>query len=89
MPDQNPTEHELAAIAEALYRGQKIDAIKRYRELRGVGLKEAKDAVEQLEAGLRVQSPERFAATSGAGCLGCVLALVTVLGLAMGQGFRS
>lgn len=41
---------------EALMRaGQKIAAIKRYRELHGVGLKEAKDAVEVLEARLPPQ----------------------------------
>ena len=31
--------------------GQKIAAIKRYRELHGVGLKEAKDAVDAMESG--------------------------------------
>jgi large subunit ribosomal protein L7/L12 len=31
---------------------QKIAAIRRYRELTGAGLKDAKDAVERLEAGL-------------------------------------
>lgn len=35
---------------EALIRdGRKIEAIKRYRELHGVGLREAKDAVDALE----------------------------------------
>jgi ribosomal protein L7/L12 len=33
-------------------RGHKIDAIKVYRRLHGVGLKEAKDAVERLAATL-------------------------------------
>jgi ribosomal protein L7/L12 len=33
--------------------GQKIEAIKLYRELTGVGLAEAKDAVERLEATYR------------------------------------
>jgi phosphodiesterase/alkaline phosphatase D-like protein len=42
---------------EALVRdGRKIDAIKRYRKLHGVGLKEAKDAVEALERELPPQS---------------------------------
>jgi ribosomal protein L7/L12 len=35
-----------AAIDELLRRGQKIQAIKYYRELHGVDLKAAKDAVE-------------------------------------------
>lgn len=34
-----------------LQQGQKIPAIKRYRELTGAGLKEAKEAVEAMEAG--------------------------------------
>ena len=34
--------------------GRKIEAIKRYREETGVGLKEAKDAVDRLEAKLRM-----------------------------------
>ena len=33
-------------VVAALQRGQKIEAIKLMRELRGLGLKEAKDAVE-------------------------------------------
>lgn len=36
-------------IQEALRRGNKIEAIKIYRELTGVGLAEAKQAVEQAE----------------------------------------
>ena len=36
-------------IQEALRRGNKIEAIKLYRELTGVGLAEAKQAVERAE----------------------------------------
>lgn len=35
-------------ILELIQRGKKIEAIKLYREHTGVGLKEAKDAVEEL-----------------------------------------
>jgi ribosomal protein L7/L12 len=38
-------------VHDLLNAGRKIEAIKRYRELTGVGLKEAKDAVEALERG--------------------------------------
>ena len=41
------TDAELAAY---LRDGRKIDAIRRYRELHHTGLKEAKEAVEALEA---------------------------------------
>jgi ribosomal protein L7/L12 len=36
-------------VQDALRRGNKIEAIKIYRELTGVGLAEAKDAVEKAE----------------------------------------
>jgi len=39
-------------IQDALRRGNKIEAIKIYRELTGVGLAEAKQAVENLESRL-------------------------------------
>jgi hypothetical protein len=37
------------SVAEALRRGEKIQAIKCYREATGVGLKEAKDFVEEIQ----------------------------------------
>jgi len=38
-------------VVELVQNGRKIDAIKLFRELTGVGLKEAKDAVEAIQAG--------------------------------------
>lgn len=38
-------DQDVLALARA---GRKIEAIKRYREITGVGLKEAKDAVERM-----------------------------------------
>ena len=38
-------------VQDLLQAGEKIEAIKRYRELTGVGLKEAKDAVDAFERG--------------------------------------
>jgi hypothetical protein len=40
-----------AELRQALAAGRKIEAIKLYRCLYGVGLKEAKEAVERLQAG--------------------------------------
>ena len=40
-------------IADLIRRGKKIEAIKVYREQTGVGLKDAKDAVEDMERRLR------------------------------------
>ena len=42
-----------AEILELIRRGRKIEAIKRMRELTGMGLAESKDAVEAIEQGLR------------------------------------
>lgn len=59
-------------VADLLRAGRKLEAIKKYRELTGVGLKEAKDAVEALERGESVampvstQAPTRAAATAPA-----------------------
>ena len=39
-------------VTELARRGQKIQAIKLYREQTGAGLAEAKDAVERMERGL-------------------------------------
>ena len=62
VPDSAPrtviNDRELDA---ALRAGEKIAAIKRYRELYGVGLKEAKDAVEAMQAGQVVVHPPQIA----------------------------
>jgi ribosomal protein L7/L12 len=49
-----------ADVEELVRRGRKIEAIRRYREQHGVGLKDAKDAVDRVEATLRAgQAPQR------------------------------
>ena len=81
----NLPEDKLAPIKEAIFSGQKITAIKLYREATGAGLADAKNAVEQIEAELRVASPEKFkAAPAGKGCLGvavmvCAAAVAAIL----------
>ena len=65
---------QLALIKEALYRGRKIEAIKKYRRATGMGLAEAKAAVEKLEEELRATRPENFLPQpERRGCLGLVL----------------
>lgn len=44
---------ELGDIRNALLSGNKIEAIKLYRYLYGVGLKEAKEAIDAMERNLR------------------------------------
>jgi hypothetical protein len=73
-------DEKMAAIKEAIFRGQKITAIKLYREATGLGLAEAKDAVERLEAELRSSSPMEFKKVESRGCLGLVLILIVVAG---------
>lgn len=69
------------ALVALILSGQKIAAIKLYREAAGVSLKEAKDAVEETEAELRKAAPEKFtAAPKGGGCAG----VSAVLGLGAG-----
>ncbi len=70
-----PTPSGLDAEVLVLARdGRKIDAIKRYREATGSGLKEAKDAVEALMA-------EHGLAKQGAGCGSAVLLMLVLAGL--------
>lgn len=66
-------------VDEALFRGQKIEAIKRYRTVTNCDLKTAKDAVELRERELRQQYPSRFV-DKPAGCPSVVL-LVFLCGL--------
>jgi ribosomal protein L7/L12 len=49
-PNSDPTLSP--QIQDALRRGNKIEAIKIYRELTGVGLAEAKQAIDRLESRL-------------------------------------
>jgi ribosomal protein L7/L12 len=52
-------------VRQLLAAGDKIGAIKQYRELTGLGLKEAKDALDAMEAGRTV--PQVAAATKSPG----------------------
>lgn len=58
------------AVRELLAQGKKIEAIKAYREITGAGLKEAKDAIEALEAGQPVIVPIDATQASGSGLPG-------------------
>jgi ribosomal protein L7/L12/lysophospholipase L1-like esterase len=77
----DPSEGARSDVEAFLFAGQKIQAIKRHREATGVGLREAKDAVEAIEADLRRREPLKFrAAEQGkrGGCMAAALALVAV-----------
>ena len=82
-----PNDVEIGKIREALEEGNKIKAIKVYREATGKGLKEAKDSIDALVLELKQKDPERYAKlSSGKGCtpvvvfgIGLVIALILFL----------
>jgi ribosomal protein L7/L12 len=54
------SEGDLNEVRAEIFAGRTITAIKLYRQYTGSGLKEAKDAVEEFERKLRLESPEKF-----------------------------
>jgi len=76
------TEAQRQAIHAEILGERKISAIKLYREATGVGLKEAKDAVEDMEKDLRQRAPGKFArGGKKSGCLS-VVAVLALIGTA-------
>lgn len=72
------TEQQREQINAEIFSGQKISAIKLYREATGAGLKEAKDAAEDMEKDLRQRQPAKFVGSGKSGCMG-VVAVVALL----------
>ena len=62
-------DERLDELETAIFAGRKIETIKLYRELTGLGLKDSKEAVEQIEAALRAKAPEKFTAPAAKGCM--------------------
>jgi ribosomal protein L7/L12 len=60
--------NEAEQIQAALFAGRKILAIKLYRAQTGLGLIEAKEFIDSLEAELRRTEPEKFTAPPAKGC---------------------
>lgn len=76
------SEEATHSLTNALLEGRKIEAIKLYRELTGEGLKESKEAIEQIESSLRAKYPEKFAnQRRTGGCGGTTLVLTAVAAL--------
>jgi hypothetical protein len=76
------TSEQRDRIAQAIYAGHKIEAIKELRTVSGLGLKEAKDAVEAMESELRAAHPERFTGTTAKGGCGATVLLICLGGAA-------
>lgn len=68
-------------ISEAILAGRKIEAIKRYREATGEGLKDAKDVIDGIEASLAKEHPD-WIKPKGSGCA-AMLALGALASLAI------
>ena len=67
---------------QLLRAGQKIEAIKLYRQISDVGLKEAKDAVEAMEAGLgRSDTVQITRAARSTGCVPTGVGLLVAIGI--------
>lgn len=66
-------------VTRALAAGNKIEAIRLYREHTGLGLKESKDAVEALEKGTAIRrsalAPGEVPRSRGRGLLWLLIAL--------------
>ena len=83
--DEELTDDQKQEILEYLVKGQKIEAIKVYREATGAGLKEAKDVIDAWDRKLRAEHPDQMpAAKSGCGAvvLGAILILAAAASLA-------
>ena len=76
------SETAMNSLTAALLQGRKIEAIKIYRQATGLGLKEAKEAIEELEQSLRIKFPDKFsAAPKSGGCFGSAAVLCLGVGL--------
>ncbi len=71
----------LAEVVQLLRAGQKIEAIKLYRQIFDVGLKEAKDAVEAMEAGLGQPATVVQARRKSTGCVSTGIGLLVAIGI--------
>ena len=75
-------------LQDLIYAGKKIPAIKLAREKLGLGLKEAKDRVEQAEAAMRAEFPEALPAKQAAGCGSALFVAAVLVGGAGYLGLR-
>ena len=68
-------------MTQALAENRKIEAIRIYREAKGVSLLEAKEFLDQLIPQLIEKDPERFAAlaNSSSGCGGAAVLMMLVM----------
>ena len=80
--DENLNDQQKEEILKYLVEGRKIPAIKAYREATGMGLKEAKDVIDEWERKLRAEHPDKMP-QANSGC-GAVIAAMLLLLAAVG-----
>jgi ribosomal protein L7/L12 len=81
-PGESVTNDDIDQIQAALFRGDRIQAIKLYRTSTGEGLKESRDFILAVEAELRRTDPGKFTAPPAKGCgmmAACLLIVVATL----------
>ncbi|MEX2185473.1 MAG: hypothetical protein WD875_01710 [Pirellulales bacterium] len=78
-PPATPADPLEAAVVDLMRRSRKIEAIKRYREATGKGLKESKEAVEEIAQRHGVPSH-----SSGVGCGATLFLAAAALGCMIG-----
>lgn len=69
---------DMQRVNEAIFSGQKIQAVKLYREATGGDLKDAKDFVDELTAKLREEHAGKFSASTGKCCSSAALVLLAI-----------
>jgi ribosomal protein L7/L12 len=77
-PVESVSNDDIDQIQAAVFAGEKIKAIKLYRESTGEGLKESKDFIDALEDELRRTEPGKFTAPPAKGCGATALCFVAV-----------
>lgn len=59
------SEEQVKEVTDALIKGNKIEAIKIFRDATGLGLREAKETIEEIGASLSEEFPEVMKKSSG------------------------
>lgn len=70
-------------ILGLIYDGQKIQAVKRYRDVSKTSLLEAKQFIEKLTDELKEREPEKFTNLPKTGCAGALLLVAILLSSAI------
>mgnify|MGYP002642206038 CR=1 FL=1 len=70
-------------VQDLIYQGQKIRAIKLVREKMGLGLKEAKERVDEVATRLCEQFPEDFTAGENSGCGTALLSVAALFAVGL------